>query len=282
MSFRVAALQFQAQPGAAAANRAHTLALIAGAAARGARVIVLPELAISGYTLDRAALAAAAEPRDGPTLAAWHEAARRLGVVIAGGFCERVGEELANAAVMVGPEGLLLHYRKLHLFDGEKAVFLPGDLGLSVADTPFGRIGLCVCYDLRFVEVMRALALKGADLVVVPTAWVGGFDKVARDGDGLIGQARGAIVQANLNQVYVACASQCGAAPEMGFLGSSLIADPYGRILSGPLPAEVAGEVVAEVDLAQAKLAQERSARIRPRQDRRTDVYGLRLGAETL
>ncbi len=282
MSFRVAALQFQAEPGAAGANRARTLALIAEAAAGGARVIVLPELAISGYTLDETALRAAAEPVDGPTLAAWHEAARRLGLVIAGGFCERVGEDLHNSALLVGPDGLLLHYRKLHLFDGEKTVFAPGDLGLPVADTPFGRIGLCVCYDLRFVEVMRALALRGADLVVVPTAWVGGFDKVARDGDGLIGQARGAIVQANLNQVYVACASQCGATPQMSFLGSSLIADPYGRILSGPLPADADGTVAAEVDLAQARLAQERSALIRPRRDRRTDVYGLRLGAETL
>lgn len=282
MSTPVAALQFTAEPGAPEANRARILARVEEAAAAGARVVVLPELAVSGYTLAEPLLRAAAEPLDGPTLAAWSHAARRLGMVIAGGFCEREGDALFNAALLVGPDGLLLHYRKLHLFDGEKLVFTPGDRGLDVAETPFGCIGLCVCYDLRFVEVMRALALKGADLVAVPTAWVAGFDKVARDGDGLIGQARGAIVQANLNQVYVACASQAGEAGGIRFLGSSLVADPYGRVLVGPLPDAEEGNATADFDPALARAAQERSERIRPRYDRRTDIYGLRLGTDML
>jgi predicted amidohydrolase len=83
MMFSVAAVQFTAAPGRAAENRKHTLALIEEAAAGGARVIVLPELAISGYTLDKDQLEAAAEPLDGPTLAAWTEIASRLGIVIA-------------------------------------------------------------------------------------------------------------------------------------------------------------------------------------------------------
>ncbi|TCR60795.1 nitrilase-related carbon-nitrogen hydrolase [Bosea sp. BK604] len=282
MKFSVAAVQFTAAPGRAAENLGQTLALIETAAASGASVVILPELAISGYTLDKDLLEAAAEPFEGPTFAAWTKLARRLGIVIAGGFCERDSGHLYNAAMLVGPDGLLLRYRKLHLFDREKLVFAPGDRGLGVAATPFGRIGLCVCYDLRFVEVMRGLALQDADLVAVPTAWVRGFDKVARDGDGLIGQARGAIVQANLNQVYVACASQGGTAGDIAFLGSSLVADPYGRILSGPLPEDEQATVMAEIDLAVIRAAQERTELVRPRQDRRTDLYGVSLAGRML
>jgi predicted amidohydrolase len=129
---------------------------------------------------------------------------------------------------------------------------------------------------------MRALALAGADLIVVPTAWVNGFDKALRDGDGLIGQARGAIAQANLNQVYVACASQSGKADGIQFLGSSLISNPYGQILAGPLSETGEGIAMSSFDPAVASAAQIRSDLVKPRQDRRTDVYGVRLGRHTL
>ena len=282
MIFDVASVQFTAKPGLSSENRARSLELIEAAFARRARIVVLPELAISGYTLDKTHLLAAAEPLQGATIALWIEAARRFDVVIVGGFCEREGDRLYNSAAVVGSKGVLLHYRKLHLFDREKLVFSPGDRGLNVVTTPFGRIGLCICYDLRFVETMRALALQDADLIVVPTAWVRGFDKVATDGDGLIGQARGAIVQANLNQVYIACASQGGEVSGASFLGSSIIADPYGRIVAGPLAEDVEDTIVATIDPALLRAAQERTEFVKPRLDRRTDVYGLSVGGRTL
>jgi predicted amidohydrolase len=275
----IAVVQLTATPGRALENRARTVAAISAATDRGARIIVLPELVTSGYCLDRELLDMAAEELDGPTLEAWTKEAARLNVVIAGGFCEKADGKLYNSALLVGPDGLLLHYRKLHLFDREKLIFAPGDVGLGVVETPFGRVGLCVCYDLRFVEVMRALALQGADVIAVPTAWVGGFDKVQRDGDGLIGQARGAIVQANLNQVYVACASQCGQANDIRFLGSSLIADPYGHVLSGPLDSVTESTSIASFNRSIVQEAQNRSDLIRPRADRRDDVYELTLKA---
>jgi predicted amidohydrolase len=274
-------VQMAAAPFAAEPARARTLDLAAKAIEAGARLVVLPELAVPGYTLDPR-IAEAAEPADGPTVAAWHRLAASSGVVIAGGFCERDGGKIYNTAVLVGPNGLLLHYRKLHLFDREKLVFARGDRGLAVADTPLGRIGLCVCYDLRFVEVLRVLALRDAEIVAVPTAWVGGFDRRTRPADGIIGQARGAVLQANLDQVYVACASAAGEAGGIGFLGSSLVADPYGELLAGPFgPDEERIEVVS-ADLDAVRAAQARSELIRPRSDRRTDVYGLRLGTEVL
>lgn len=277
MSILIATVQFSAISGQAQHNRVRTLDFIHAAAGRNARIIVLPELAISGYCLERGVIEPAAEELSGPTLAAWADAAARLNVIIAGGFTEKADGKLYNSALLVGPDGLLLHYRKLHLFDHEKLVFTPGDAGLGTAETPFGRIGLCICYDLRFVEVMRSLALQNAELIVVPTAWVSGFDKVERDGDGLIGQARGAIVQASLNQVFVACASQCGEANGTRFLGSSLIADPYGRILSGPLDDMIEDIAIAPFERSLVDEAQNRSELIRPRADRRSDVYELRL-----
>jgi N-carbamoylputrescine amidase len=277
MTVRVAVAQVSATLYRPEENRARSVALIEAAAADGAQLVVLPELMVSGYGVDRDGLSASAEAVDGPTLAAWHGVAARLGVHIVGGFCERAGDKLYNAAMMVGPGGLAGHYRKLHLFDAEKNVFAPGDLGLPVYDLPFGRVGICVCYDLRFVEVVRALALRGADLIAVPTAWVGGFDANPFDAMGYIGQARGAIVQANLSQVFICCASQSGVVAGTRFLGSSLIVDPYGSVLVGPLGQDAEEVAVAAIDMAASRAARVRSPLVRPREDRRTDVYRIEV-----
>lgn len=277
---KVAVAQITGRIGHVEANRAASRVAIEDAAAAGAGLVVLPELIVSGYTVDPDVLCGAAEPLQGGTLELWSGLARRHGIHIAGGYCERDGDRLFNSAILVGPDGLRIHYRKLHLFDREKDVFTPGDKGLPVADTQVGRIGLCVCYDLRFVEVLRGLALAGAEIAAVPTAWVGGFDRIPRPPGAMIGQAQGAVLQANLDQIFVACASQAGSEAGTRFLGSSLIADPFGTILAGPLDEDRPSLIVAEVDVARVRSAQERSERIRPRADRRTDVYGLRVGSE--
>jgi predicted amidohydrolase len=247
---------------------------------RGARLVVLPELVVSGYAADRKRLLEVAEPIDGPAIAAWTELARRRDGWISGGLCERDGDSLFNSAVLVGPDGVLLHYRKLHLFREEKHGFEPGDLGLPVADLAIGRVGLCICYDLRFVETLRILALQGAEVVCVPTAWIAGFDAEKWDARGLAPQAANAILQANLNQVFVACASQAG--PRGGMLGSSVLIDPRGKVALGPLPGEEDELALAEVDLDQVVAAQTRDELITPRADRRTDVYGLAFGDRVL
>ena len=282
MKTNVAVVQMRGTVGRADENRARTVSLIEDAASQSASLVVLPELVIPGYTVDRAVLAAAAETLDGPTIAQWTETARRTGTLVAGGFCERDGDRLYNTAVLVSGDGLLLHYRKLHLFDREKLVFTPGDRGLGVVQTPLGRIGLCVCYDLRFVEVLRLLALQGADIAAVPTAWVGGFDTRPRLSGDMIEQARGALLQANLNQMFVLCASQSGQDAGARFLGSSLVADPYGTALTGPMDDSSEEIGLVAIDTDQARLAQMRSDLIRPREDRRTDVYVLRYGASLL
>ncbi len=272
--------QVSGEPYAAQENRAATLTAAGEAFDAGADIVVLPELIVPGYAADRTRLDALAEAIDGPTVTAWKTLAAERGGWVAGGFCERDGEHLYNTAVLAGPGGLSLHYRKLHPFATEKEAFAPGNLGLPVVDTPFGRVGICICYDLRFVETVRILALRGADLVLVPTAWLPGFDNVRYDEHGRAPQVNNAVLQANLNQVFIACASQAGLHGGLDFLGSSLIADPRGRTLLGPLSHDDRAVAVLEIDLAEAELARTRIPMLEPRADRRTDVYGIVVAGE--
>jgi predicted amidohydrolase len=265
-----------------ASSRQLTLDAASALFERGAQLVVLPELIVPGYRLDAAFQSDESEPLDGPTIQAWQELAAGYGGYVAGGFCERDGERLYNTAALVGPSGLLLHYRKLHTFAREREMFAPGDRGLPVVQLPFGVVGLCICYDLRFVETARILALRGAELICVPTAWVPGFDQQRWDREGFCQQARGAQVQANLDQVYIACASQAGEAWEQQFLGSSIVCDPYGGVPLGPLPGDRDELAVTTIDLDAVELAQTRGELINPRADRRSDVYGLTVQGSKL
>lgn len=247
----------------------------------GAKIVILPEMAATGYTTDVNDLRAAAEAVDGPTTNSWRAIAAEHNGYIAGGFCEEHDDDLFNTAVVVGAEGVVLHYRKLHLFADEKNAFTAGDLGLPIARLEVGVIGLCVCYDLRFVEVARALALKGVELLCVPTAWLAGFDSAPNDSE-MCSQAQGAVLQANLNQIYIACASQVGRHGTHEFLGSSVLADPYGEVISGPL-SSVDDEVsIGQVEPTAVDAARERGPLITPRADRRTDVYGVAIDGTVL
>jgi predicted amidohydrolase len=249
---------------------------------RGAQIVVLPELIVPGYSTDPAFLHETAEAIDGPTTQAWREVAAAAGGYIAGSLCERDGEALFDTAVLVGAEGIALHYRKLHLFGEEKRPFAPGDLGLPVARTSFGVVGLCICYDLRFVETARILALRGAELLCVPTAWLPGFDEQRWDDDGYCPQARGAQLQANLDQLFIACASQAGPSAVYDFLGSSVVCDPYGHTRLGPLPGSRPELAITTIDLEEVPRAHDRGSLITPRADRRSDVYGLAIGESVL
>ena len=279
---RIGLAQILGRPGAAEANRKASVDAAASMFEQGADIVVVPEMTVPWYSTDREALEPLAETLDGPTVTDWQAEAARHGGLIVGGLCERSGDGIYNTAVAVSSDGVVAHYRKLHLFDVEKHCFTPGDAGLTVAETAWGTIGLCICYDLRFVEVVRVLALRGADLICVPTAWIRGFDRRQYAEGELIPHAEGALVQANLSQVFIACASQVGEGDGAEFLGSSVLADPYGRIAAGPLSTVREQLEVADVDLAEARRAQARSELIQPRADRRTDVYGILHEGESL
>ena len=262
-----------------AGARARVVSTVARAVRDGAQLVVLPEMAVPGYTLDPDLLAGLAEPVPGPTTEAIAEVVGPAGAMAVVGVAETCDGTLFNTAVAITGDGVVAHYRKLHLFDGEKLVLAPGDLGLPVFDTIFGRMGLCICYDLRFPEVARILALRGAELICAPAAWVAGFDRARAQ---LPGQVQGVLVQANLNQVFFACASQVGQPGDHRFLGCSVVVGPHGELVLGPLSAEAAAVEATAIELDRCREARSRSELITPRADRRTDVYGIVYGDERL
>ncbi len=169
-SVRIACAQIAPAVGDAEGNRRHAREALKEAIGAGARIVLLPELVTSGYVFESAEEARAlAQPVDGPALSDWAEEAARAEAVVVGGFAE-LGDDGAvyNSAAVFGPAGLLAVYRKAHLWDREKLCFEPGGEPAPVVDTPFGRIGVAVCYDLYFPELTRGLALAGADLIAFP------------------------------------------------------------------------------------------------------------------
>lgn len=214
------------------------------AAAAGAELLVLPECAIPGYMFESLEEGLSyAEEVPGPSTEALERACERLDVYAVCGLLQRDGDLLRNAAVLVGPQGLIGTYWKTHLpFLGVDRFVTPGD-ELTVYDTPLGRIGVEICYDLRFPEVTRTLALKGADIVAHPT----NFPVAARVQTELITVARAAE-----NRIYLLTANRVGKERGGEFCGWSQIVDPFGTRLAEAGETEEA-LLVAEVDVEKAR-----------------------------
>jgi predicted amidohydrolase len=222
---------------------------IAAAVAGGAQIVVLPELCNSGYVFRAAEEAQdAAVPRDGELLRAWSEEARRGDALVVGGFCERAPDgRLYNSSALVDGDGVAAVYRKLHLWGEEAKWFSPGDEPAPVVDTRYGRIGLAVCYDIEFPELTRGLALQGAELIALPANW---------PHDGANGRPilhSLAAVTAYLNRVFVAVCDRSGTERGIEFEGGSVIADPKGSLLAGPVADRGEETLSADCDLAIAR-----------------------------
>ena len=240
----VAAAQIEPKLAEPERNLAACLARLEEAAAAGAELLVLPECAIPGYMFESAEEALPfAEEVPGPSTEVLERESRRLGMHVVCGLLERDGDTLRNAAVLVGPDGLIGTYRKTHLpFLGVDRFVVPGD-ELTVYDTPLGRIGVEICYDLRFPEVTRTLALKGADIVAHPT----NFPIAAKVQTELITVARAAE-----NRIYLLTANRVGKERSGEFCGWSQIVDPYGTRLAEAGETEEA-LLVADVDVEKAR-----------------------------
>jgi len=219
------------------------------AAAQGAQLVVFPECGLTGYAFaDAAAASAAAIAIDGPELRELAQLCRSSGVWLVVGFVERAGppdrERLFNTAALLGPHGVALHYRKLHLpFLGCDRFMTPGDLPLSVATTPLGRIGLSICYDGSFPESARVLKLAGAQLIVLPTNW----PEAAT-----ISRQHQSIVRAFENHVHYAACNRVGSEGGFRFPGESSIVDCTGRVVARA--GEAATTLFAELDLPAADM----------------------------
>lgn len=170
-SVRVRCVELGPVVGDLAANLALVDTAIGDAAAAEVDLIVLPELATSGYMLTEEEAHACALPADDGQFMRWADMLSAHQTVVLG-FCEDAGDgRLFNSATVLTSRGVAATYRKTHLWDAEKDVFCPGEDPPRVIDTPAGPVGVLVCYDLEFPEMPRRLALAGADLIAVPTNW---------------------------------------------------------------------------------------------------------------
>jgi predicted amidohydrolase len=246
--------------------------LVRQAAALGAEVVVLPEKWSVLGTDEH--MTQGAEPLDGRCISWARSTARELGIdVVAGSIVERVDgrDKAANTSVHVGADGeVSAVYRKLHMFDvevdgdiyAESAHEDPGD-EVVVSELPGGvKLGMTICYDVRFPELYRMLAMRGATVVTVPAAFT---LATTRDHWEVLLRAR-----AIENQCFVIAPNQIGAHPPGHRAGGrSLIVDPWGLVLARAPDAETA--IVADLDFDTVQSVRKRIPALT---HRRTDVYG--------
>jgi len=163
------------------ANLAGMIDSVEQAVDRQARLVVFPECALTGYCFDSLQEALPyAESIPGPSTQLLAGLCHRTQVYLVLGMLERDGDRCFNAAVLIGPEGVVGKYRKVHLpYLGVDRFVDPGDLGFGVHQTRLGRIGLNICYDGSFPESARIMALRGADLILLPTNWPTGAEEFA-------------------------------------------------------------------------------------------------------
>ena len=249
----IAVAQTEPKLAEVARNVESAIAWMEQAAAQGVKLLVLPEAALTGYVFDSAEEArASALEVPGPEVEALAAAAGRLGLYTVCGLIERDRDLLRNTAVLVGPEtadgaagpgALLGRYSKTHLpFLGVDRFVTPGD-SVPVFDTPIGRIGIEICYDLRFPELSRSLALQGADFIAHPTNW----PLAATTNADFMTRTR-----ALENRVYLLTSNRCGSERGAEFCGWSQICDPSGsRIVETGKVGEAL--LVAAADVACAR-----------------------------
>lgn len=232
-------------------------------AAAGADLIVLPELVTSGYCFASAAEArSVAIPADHPALHDWGS----HGAVVIGGFAELGGDgAVYNSAALVDASGVRAVYRKTHLWDRESLFFTPGADPAPVVETAVGRVGVMICYDQEFPEMPRSVALRGADLLALPTNW----PWVDRPAGQPAPEVLIAMASARVNRMAIACCDRRGVERGQRWNEASTIISADGWPLA---TADAGGTALAEVDLL-ASRDKRISARNDVHADRRPDVY---------
>jgi predicted amidohydrolase len=234
-------------------------------------LMVLPELFNTGYQFisKEEAEILAEEIPSGKTCQAMIDFAREDETFLVFGMAERDGDHIYNGSAVVGPEGFVGRYRKIHLFAEEKYFFDPGDSEFQVFDLGLARIGVMICFDWWFPESARVLALEGADIICHPANLV-------------LPLCQQAMTTRSLeNGVFSATANRIGSEarggkPPLIFTGKSQILDCWGSVLTQLSEAET-GVSVVDIDVSQA-----RNKKVTPKNDRfadrRPDFYGPILG----
>ena len=264
-NIKVGFLQTQPEFGAVEANLSQAKSLWGE---RKSDLLVLPELFSTGYQFQSLAEARSLSETipDGTTTRFLIDWSRDSGLTIVAGLAEQDGKTLYNSAVIVGPKGLIGKFRKAHIFDSENNFFQQGDLPFTVFDAGFAKIGIMICFDWRFPETARTLALQGADIIAHPSNLV------------LPHCPQAMITRCLENRVYAVTCDRVGTenrAPgdPLKFIGQSQVVDPDGTVLVRASEDQEEAHVV-EIDLAKA-----RNKRINGRNDlfadRREDLYRI-------
>lgn len=246
------------------------LAAVDAAAAQGASVVAFAELAFERFYPQRPADGdplRLAETVPGPLTDAFTERARRHGLVIVLNLYERDGNRAYDSSPVIDADGRLLgRTRMIHITEyacfHEQGYYTPGDTGAPVYDTKAGRIGVAICYDRHYPEYMRALAVAGADLVVVPQA-----GSVGEWPDGLYEAEMQ--VSAFQNGYYTALCNRVGEEECLTFSGESFVCAPDGRVIAR---ADGAADSILYADLDLAETGRSHARRLFLR-DRRPDLY---------
>ncbi|MFZ5817538.1 MAG: carbon-nitrogen family hydrolase [Bacillota bacterium] len=260
---KVALIQMDIALGQPERNRERGAALVREAAARGARLILLPEMWTTGYCLPDLA-GRHADQSGEPTGSLLAGLARETGAYIAGSVADERGGRVYNRATLYTPSGeRVAAYDKIHLVPmmDEHRYLTPGDR-LATAELDGAKAGLAICYDLRFPELFRSLTLAGVELFLIPAEW---------PAQRLHHWRTLAMARAIENQAFVLACNRVGEDGANRFPGHSLVIDPFGTALAeGGEGEEI---LLAEIDLSQVAAVRERIPALR---DRRPDLYELR------
>ena len=236
----IACVQLDCRLGDVETNRSNVVGRIRDAAQASAELVIFPECALTGYCFNSLEEAAEfAEPVPGPSSDMIAEVCRETHTHAVVGFIEKDGDRFFNAAMLVGPNGPLGTYRKVHLpFIGVDRFLTAGDRPFAVAELPLGKIGINICYDVSFPEASRALKLLGAELIVLPTNWP---PDAWRNPEFVIN------TRAQENHVNFAAANRVGSERGWRFIGRSKVVDYNGDTLC-EADGEAEKMVLAEID----------------------------------
>jgi len=264
MAMRVGFLQYRPLFGQSARNARNVVRALRETKAD---LIVLPELALSGYYFAGRAEARALseDPRKSLVLGSLIDLCREQGFHLVTGFAERARDRVFNSALLLGPRGIVQTYRKLHLFHEEKRWFDPGDLPLEVARVRGVRVGMMICFDWIFPEVARTLALQGMQILAHPSNLV--LDLCQR----------AMFARSVENAVFTVTANRSGADRRphgtLRFTGASQILGPRGELLAR---AKTRGACLCVVELDPTRARDKRITRRNDLfADRRPELYEL-------
>ncbi|MCS6975424.1 MAG: carbon-nitrogen hydrolase family protein [Gemmatales bacterium] len=243
--WKLAAVQMDCHLGDIPFNLHQMTARLREAANEGAKLVVFPECILCGYCFEsRDEAFAHAEPVPGPSVEVLMLTCRELEIYTVYGLLERDGDRLFNTLALVGPEGLIASYRKIHLpFLGADRFTTPGDRPFAVHDLNGLKLGMNICYDGSFPESARVLTLLGADLIVLPTNW---------PPEARLNPLHVVLTRAFENRVYYAAVNRVGEERGVRFIGLSRIVAPDGTLLAVS-ESDQAEILFAEIDPTQAR-----------------------------